>query len=110
MQTECFRIKVKEGALPLVREWANRLNERGDQVRELLYNEGVAIESVFLDRVGSDHYLVYYMRGPDLNKASEIAQASQHPIDIYHRDMLKKIGAGFTEMQKLVDFSSIDPL
>lgn len=110
MQTECFRVKVKEGALPQVREWAKRLNDHGDQVRELIYNEGIAIESVFLDRLGSDYYLVYYMRGLDLNKASEIAKASQHPIDIFHRDMLKKISAGFAEMEKLIDFSTIDPL
>jgi hypothetical protein len=49
--------------------------------------------------------LVYYLRSFDLKKTREVSQASQHPIDIYHRQVMKQIAANSTELECLLDVS-----
>ena len=52
-----MRVRLREGSLPRVRAWAAELNARRDEVLATLSDEGIAVESVFLD--GEE--LVYYL-------------------------------------------------
>ena len=49
METVCVKVKLKPGSLGQVHEWASELRSRADEVLATLREEGVAVESVFLD-------------------------------------------------------------
>lgn len=105
MEVTCYRIKLKPNSIRLVREWAARLNKEKTEVQALLKAEGMALESVFLEQESDADFLVYYIRSHDLKKAREVSQASQHPIDIYHRQVMKQIAEKHTELECLLDAS-----
>lgn len=106
MEVECIKIKLKPDAIDIVREWAARLNKEMEVVKELLRNEGMALESVFLDQSSDGNFLVYYLRSSNLKKSREISRASKHPLDAYHRDVMSKIGIESTRLTCLLDASS----
>lgn len=102
-EVSCYRIKLNPGSVPLVRQWAARLNSEMAELKILLKNEGMSLESVFLEVSSDGEYLIYYLRSPDLKKTHEVAQASQHPIDIFHREVMKKVCGELTELECLLD-------
>lgn len=69
LKTGCAKIRIKEGMLPRVQEWKKYINDNREEVLQSLRQEGVFIESVFLERSGDDHYLIYYMKLRDHEKA-----------------------------------------
>ncbi len=104
METACYRIKLKPGSLPKVEEWASRLNSEKSEVAKLLVNEGVSIESVFLEDTSEGQFLIYYLRAKSLKAAQEAVALSQHPIDVYHRETLTEITEDFSVLRSLVQF------
>jgi hypothetical protein len=50
VDTTCVKVRLKPGSLDRVRTWAAELDRRGDEVLATLRDEGVIVESVFLDR------------------------------------------------------------
>ena len=58
VETVCVRVRLEPGSLPRVREWAAELNARRDEVMATLRDEGVRIESVFLE----GETLVYFLK------------------------------------------------
>lgn len=105
-EVECVKVKIKEGTLAAVREWAALLNGQADEVRNLILAEGVSVESVFLESSSEGSYLIYYIRAKDLRRAKEIARQSQHSIDIFHRETMQKIFDGSVPLERLIDFES----
>lgn len=103
MDVECYKITLKPDALPIVREWAKRLKSEINEVRQLLKKEGIVVESVFLEEDKDGAHIIYYLRSPDFKKAREVSKASQHPIDIYHRDVMQKIAASNKTLECLFD-------
>lgn len=103
MAVECHRIRLKPGSLPLVREWAKRLNDEMAEVRKLLRNEGMQVESVFLEESPEGEFLIYYLRSEDFGKARATSKASTHLLDIYHRDVMAKIGGESKRLECLLD-------
>ena len=65
------RVRLKPGSLPRVRAWAAELNARRDEVLATLRDEGVIVESVFLD--GEE--LVYYLKAKDVAQAQAVYAA-----------------------------------
>ena len=59
METACAKVRLKPGSLDRVREWATELRTRSDEVLATLRDEGVVIESVFLDSDEQGDFLVY---------------------------------------------------
>lgn len=103
MEVACYRIQLKPESVPTVREWSARLRSEIAEVRKLLKAEGMILESAFLEQGPQGDFLVYYIRSLDLKKTREVAQASQHPIDVYHREVMKKITASAAELECLLD-------
>ena len=97
-----MRVRLKEGSLPRVRAWAKELNKRRDEVLATLVNEGVRIESVFLD----GETLVYYMRAESLDEAREVYAHSTHAIDAYHRRFKDETFGERRTLELLVDFEN----
>lgn len=105
MEVACHRIKLKPNSIPLLREWAARLNKEMTEVKKLLKDEGMDLESVFLEQSLEGDFLVYYVRSPDLKKTVEVYKASQHPIDIYHQQVMKQVTESYKELECLLDAS-----
>jgi Family of unknown function (DUF6176) len=107
METICIRTKLKNGSLGDVRKWFQTLRERQSEVLESLKNEGVIIESAFLDQQGNDCYLIYYMKAKSLAYAREVAMKSTLSIDKYHKESFKKFCEDRIELEQLIDFHCI---
>lgn len=99
----CNRIKLRPGSLERVREWAETLNERRDEALATLRDEGVTIESAFLERATDGDFLIIYMRASDLDSAVGAAAHSAHPIDAYHQEFKREAWQGGEALELLVD-------
>ena len=98
-----MRVRLEPGSLPRVREWAAELNARRSEVLATLQDEGVRIESVFLD----GESLVYYLKADSLDHAREVYARSQHAIDAYHQRFKDETFAERSQLELLVDFENL---
>jgi L-rhamnose mutarotase len=98
-----MRVRLEPGSLPRVREWAAELNARRDEVLATLRDEGVRVESVFLD----GETLVYYLKADSVDKARDVYAGSQHAIDAYHQRFKDETFAERTQLELLVDFENL---
>jgi hypothetical protein len=102
-QIICRRIKLKPGSLPKVREWVQVIHDRQQEAFATLKDEGVFIESAFLDHASDGDYLIYYLRAESLSKASAVVAQSQHDIDRYHRQFQQETWESGTTLELLID-------
>lgn len=105
LNVKCIRIKLKPDSIGEVEKWADTLNRRKAEVVETMEKEGIFIESVFLDKVGGDDYLIYYVRAEDFEKSSKVVESSELDIDKYHKTFKKNCWESGTSLQKLLDVS-----
>ena len=103
METVCVKVRLKPGSLPRVQAWAAELNSRREEVLATLRDEGVVIESVFLD--GEE--LVYYLKAKDVAHAQAVAARSHHAIDEYHRRFKDETFAERRTLELLIDFENL---
>jgi hypothetical protein len=106
VETSCVKVRLKPGSVERVRAWAAELNGRPDEVLATLRDEGVVIESVFLDVTDDGDYLVYYMKARSLADARAVAQRSTHAIDAYHRQFKQETWEAATPLETLIDFEN----
>jgi hypothetical protein len=106
VETVCVKVKLKPGSLEQVREWAEELRSKADEVMATLRDEGVAVESVFLDSSDQGDFLVYYMKARSLTAAHEVAKRSAHPIDAYHSQFKAQTWESQAPLELLVDFEN----
>lgn len=104
----CKRLRIRDGSLDAVREWARTISARREEALDTLRDEAVRVESVFLERADDGDYLVYYMRGADLAGSRQIARQSKHPIDEYHQRFMKEHIESGVELEVLVDLEIVD--
>jgi hypothetical protein len=108
MQTVCLKVRLKPGSVQRVREWAAELNRRGNDVLETLRDEGVVVESVFLDTDDGDcDCLIYYMKALDLEEARNVVRRSQHAIDAFHQQFKQETWESRTSLELLIDFENL---
>ena len=107
METICVKVKLKPGSLDQVHKWADELRSRADEVLETLRDEGVAVESVFLDSNEQGDFIVYYMKARSLSAAGEAAERSSHPIDAYHEQFKSQTWDSRSSLELLVDFENL---
>jgi hypothetical protein len=103
VDTVCVRVRLEPGSLPRVREWAAELASRRDEVLATLRDEGVRIESVFLD----GETLLYFLKADSIERAHEVYSRSSHAIDAYHRQFKDETFAEQTTLELLVDFENL---
>jgi hypothetical protein len=104
MPVECVRLRLKPGSLPRVREWAAELTRRRDEVMATLRDETVRVESAFLESGPDGDFIVYYMRVDDLETSRRAVESSPHPIDAYHRAVMREIVESRRALTPLFDF------
>jgi hypothetical protein len=103
VETLCVRVRLVPGSLPRVREWAAELNARRDEVMATLRDEGVRIESVFLE----GETLVYFLKADSVDRARDVYARSKHAIDAYHQRFKDETFAGQTQLELLIDFENL---
>ena len=103
-----MKVQLKPGSLPRVREWAHELNQRQGEVLATLRDEGVVVESVFLEQASGADFLVYYMKARDLQAARDAVARSHHPIDDYHRQFKQDTWLSREPLELLVDFENFE--
>jgi hypothetical protein len=103
VETSCVRVRLVPGSLPRVREWATELNARRDEVLATLRDEGVRIESVFLE----DETLVYFLKADSIDEARDVYARSTHAIDAYHQRFKDETFADQTQLELLIDFENL---
>jgi Family of unknown function (DUF6176) len=103
VETLCVRVRLVPGSLPRVREWAAELNARRDEVMATLRDEGVRIESVFLE----GETLVYFLKADSVDQAREVYARSEHAIDTYHQRFKDETFAEQTQLELLIDFENL---
>ena len=106
MEVKCIKIELKPGCLDRVRLWAAEINARSGEALATLRDEGVVIESVFLDQSGEGDFLIYYMRSLDFAAATKAVKSSQHSIDAFHAQFKEDCWASGQRLPLLVDLEN----
>jgi hypothetical protein len=104
----CTKIRLRDGSLPLVREWAAEINARKEEALATLRDEGVTFEAYFLDRTEHGDYLIGFMRAGDLDAAAEVVAHSPHPIDAYHQAFKRDTWESGERLELLVDLENVE--
>ena len=107
METVCVKVTLKPESLEQVHRWADELRSRADEVLATLRDEGVVVESVFLDSNEQGDFLVYYMKARSVSAARQVAQRSSHPIDAYHEQFKAHTWESRRSLELLVDFENL---
>lgn len=107
MRTICIKTKIAKDSLNEVRFWFESLKSRMEETMETLKNEGVIVESAFLDKQGDDFYLIYYLKAENINKAYEVFENSTSPIDMYFKKCWKKYCKGRIVLEELLDLERL---
>lgn len=102
-ETVCMKIKLKPGSLTRVREWASEMGRRSEEARQTLHEEGVLAESVYLDTVEGEDFLIYFMRAESLEGARRVSEKSTHPIDAYHQQFKRETWESSKKLEPLLD-------
>ena len=105
METICTRITLRPDSVGRIREWAVELRSREREVLATLEDEGVLVESAFLDHGPRGDFLIYYMKARSLEVARATARASLHPIDAYHQRVKRETWESTLDLELLVDFT-----
>ena len=107
MDTQCVKIRLKPDSIERVREWASELRARPDEVMATLRDEGIVVESAFLDSTADGEFLIYYVKAKSMEAAQEAVQRSTHPIDTYHQQFKTDTWEARTLLQPLIDFENL---
>ena len=109
-ETRCVKIKIKPDSLEKVLSWAKTINERKDEALQTLRDEGVILETVFLDQIVEGDFLIYVMKAENFEKAREAVQKSIHSIDEYHQNFKKECWEDGRKLELLIDLDRISEL
>ena len=107
LPSKCVKIALDEASLPAVRKWAATLRAREDEVLATLRDEGVVVESVFLDQSAAGCYLIYFIKALDLDRANQVAARSTHAIDDFHKRFQREHWRERSRLELLVDFDRL---
>ena len=108
LKTVCAKIKIKEDKISKIYEWKDYLSLHENEVLQSLKQEGVFLETVFLDKQGKDYFLIYFMKCQNLEKAKEAVKKSTLKVDEYHSQFKKEAWVERQELELLVDFINLD--
>ena len=109
MQTSCVKVRLKPDSVGRVREWAAELNSRSDEVLATLRDEGVVVESVFLDSDEQGDFLIYYVKATNMETASQVARHYTLPRDrrLPHAQFKQEVWESREQLELLIDFQNL---
>lgn len=72
------RQRIEPGSAEAFREWYAAEEDNREQVRAGLRDGGVHVESIFVEEVGGDEYLTFYIEADDFAAAEENFRDTDH--------------------------------
>ena len=109
-ETQCLKIRIKPGLTLPVIGWLKNLNNQLDEVRELLRDEGILIESIFLERSRDGDYLILYQKAKDLSKASETFHQSSSPLALATQKFISETWGEIQPLELVIDLEGMTEL
>jgi len=103
MSVRCMRIRLVAGGAERARQWAKEIMSRSGEAMGTLKQEGVTLESVFLDQLEGVDYLIYYMRSSDMARALAAGRTLADDLQQYHRQFQKEAWVSGQPLELLVD-------
>lgn len=82
MESALIKYKVRENQKSKVDDWVEYFKNNKVEIKETLIKEGILIESAFIESIGNDNYVYYYVKAKNLQTAIEIFKSSENPHDI----------------------------
>lgn len=89
-----------------LRDWFAELTRRRDEVRETFKQETVRHEQCYLVPTPAGSALLYIIEAEDHDKGREAYKTSTLPIDLEHRDVMKKALGAEVPAELLFDCSA----
>jgi hypothetical protein len=108
-ETRCVKIRLKPNSIEKAREWAQTIKARKEEALATLRDEGVILETVFLDRTAEGDFLIYLMKAESFEKANAAVEASVHAIDEYHQNFKRECFEDGKRLEMLVDLDRMHP-
>jgi len=108
METQCLKIKLKDGKKEQVREWCKTFaNHPG--LDEALEKESVVVESLFLDEQEEGDYLLFYLKAKSLQQANDFLTNEQHPLNDLSRNFMRECWEmeQIEELEMVLDLDTI---
>jgi hypothetical protein len=102
-EVSCTRIRIKPGSVLRVREWAAHIKAHREEALATLVEEGVTVESVFLESSADGDFLIYLMRAASIEYAHKVGADSVAPIDAYHKKFMQEVRSEVQQLELLVD-------
>ena len=102
MSVRCMRIRLVAGGAERARQWAKEIMSRSGEAMDTLKQEGVTLESVFLDQLEGGDYLIYYKRS-DMARALAAGRILADDLQQYHRQFQKEAWVSGQPLELLVD-------
>ncbi len=102
-ETRCVKIKLKPNSIEKVRTWARTINECKDEALATLCDEGVILETVFLDQNSEGDFLIYIVKAESFEKAKKAFEKSVHAIDECHQNFKKDCWLDGKKLEMLID-------
>ena len=103
MESVVIKTRIRPDKIEEAREWFSELIDRKDEVLASMKAEGVHIESAFLDSQEDNHFVIYYMRAENVQKAYDIFGSSFLPIDLWYGKRWRELFDGRQELPVLLD-------
>ncbi|NMG11848.1 DUF6176 family protein [Brasilonema sp. UFV-L1] len=81
-RAQCLKIKLKPGKTEYAIAWIKNLYNQSEEVKQVLSNEGIIVESIFLEKGSDGEYLILYQKTENLLKAYASFNISNHPLEV----------------------------
>ena len=111
LPVRCARIKLKRDALAPTRQWFQTMENQREDLLAILEAQGVFVEAVFLDHIGEDDYLIYFMKEESREKSRSFSN-SEHPLNQNflskgHQEYKRSCWEEKTELEPLLNIDRI---
>jgi hypothetical protein len=87
-ETQCIRIPLKPQAAEEFADFARRTSRNRDELKEVLAQEGILAEAVFLDVSKNEPAVIIFTRAKSLTASNTALLQSTHPIQVEMRELM----------------------
>ena len=102
MSSHLFKYRLKPDCEEDIEAWRKYAQDHREEILQTLAGEEIIVEDAFIERVGREVYLYYYVRTPDLQKALKAFSNSTNAVDEYQKAFFEKVLDTRIELEKVL--------
>lgn len=99
-------VRVREDALPRLREWLRGLEDRREELRASYATEGTLQEQFFVVRGADGPILVLVTELENRRRGEESFLRSHMRLDVEFKNLIQEVGLGEPDLELLFDSSA----